>query len=119
MPWDSYPLFSRDLQLDLLLPHLLPLAVVPAEGSSLLLGLLLPGHLTEDVLIRICLTATGNSVIIRSYFMFYSCHSCFHSSTTAVLFKILNTRERKDKQASEEDGLKTSQTGDQQILAGP
>lgn len=61
-----YPLFSRDLQLDLLLPHLLPLAVVPAEGSPLLLGLLLPGHLTEDVLIRIRLTATGNSVIIRS-----------------------------------------------------
>lgn len=63
---DSYPLFSRDLQLDLLLPHLLPLAVVPAEGSSLLLGLLLPGHLAEDVLISIWLTATGNSVIIRS-----------------------------------------------------
>lgn len=66
MSRDNYPLFSRDLQLDLLLPHLLPLAVVPAEGSSLLLGLLLPGRLTEDMLIRICLTATGNSVIIRS-----------------------------------------------------
>lgn len=59
---DSYPLFSRDLQLDLLLPHLLPPAVVPAEGSSLLLGLLLPGRLTEEVLIRIRLTATGNIV---------------------------------------------------------
>lgn len=88
--WDSYPLFPRDLQLDLLLPHLLPLAVVPAEGSSLLLGLLLPGHLTEDVLIRTALTATGNSVIRRSQSMFYSC-GWFHSSTAAVSFKILNT----------------------------
>lgn len=52
MSWDSYPLFSRDFQLDLLFPHLLPLAVVPAERSSLLLGLLLPGRLAEDVVVR-------------------------------------------------------------------
>lgn len=58
---DIYPLFSRDLQLNLLFPHLLPLAVVPDEGSSLLLGLLLPGSLAEDVLIRRCLT--GNIVL--------------------------------------------------------
>lgn len=60
MWWDGYPLFSRDLQLDLLFPHLLPLAVVPAERSSLLLGLLLPGRLAEDVVIRNCLTVPGN-----------------------------------------------------------
>lgn len=63
MSRDTYPFFSRDLQLDLLFPQLLPLAVVPAEGSSLLLGLLLPNRLTEEVLIRICLTATGNIVL--------------------------------------------------------
>lgn len=56
---DRYPLFSRDLQLDLLFPHLLPLAVVPAEGSSLLLRLLLPGRLAEDMAIRIYLTVPG------------------------------------------------------------
>lgn len=54
MRWDSYPLFSRDLQLDLLLPYLLPLAVVLAEGSSFLLGLLLPSRLTENMVIKIC-----------------------------------------------------------------
>lgn len=63
MSWDSYPLFSRDLQLDLLFPHLLPLAVVPAERRSLLLGLLLPGRLAENVVIRACLTVPGNVVL--------------------------------------------------------
>lgn len=63
MSWDSYPLFSRDLQLDLLFPYLLPLAVVPAERSSLLLGLLLPDRLAEDMLIRSYLTVPGNVVL--------------------------------------------------------
>ncbi len=49
---DSYPFFARDLQLDLLLPQLLPLAVVPAERSPLLLDLLLPGRLTEDMMTK-------------------------------------------------------------------
>lgn len=49
---DSYPFFARDLQLDLLLPQLLPLAVVPAKRSSLLLDLLLPSHLIEDTVIK-------------------------------------------------------------------
>lgn len=52
---DGYPVFARDLQLDLLLPQLLPLAVVPAEGSPLLLDLLLPGRLTEDKVIKMLL----------------------------------------------------------------
>lgn len=51
---DSYPFFPGDLQLDLLLPQLLPLAVVPAEGSPLLLDLLLPGRLRENALIKTC-----------------------------------------------------------------
>lgn len=59
----SYPLFSRDLQLDLLLPHLLPLAVVPVERSPLLLGLLLPGRLAENVVITVCSTAPANVVL--------------------------------------------------------
>lgn len=63
MLWGNYPLFSRDLQLDLLLPHLLPLAVVPVERSSLLLGLLLPGRLAENVVITVCLTVPGNVVL--------------------------------------------------------
>jgi len=50
---NSYPFFARDLQLDLLLPELLPLAVVPAEGSALLMDLLLPNRLTEHK-ITIC-----------------------------------------------------------------
>lgn len=52
--WVSYPFFSRDLQLDLLLPQLLPLAVVPAERSPLLLDQLLPSRLRENTVIKIC-----------------------------------------------------------------
>lgn len=44
---DSYPFFSRDLQLDLLLPQLLPLDVVLGEGRPLLLDRLLPGRLRD------------------------------------------------------------------------
>lgn len=61
--WRSYPLFSRDLQLDLLLPHLLPLAVVPVERTSLLLGLLLPGRLAENVVITVCSTEPASVVL--------------------------------------------------------
>lgn len=49
---DSYPFFARDLQLDLLLPQLLPLAVVPAERSPLLLDLFLPSRLEDDTVIK-------------------------------------------------------------------
>lgn len=45
--WDSYPFFSGDLQLDLLLPQLLPLDVVLGERSPLLLDRLLPGRLGD------------------------------------------------------------------------
>lgn len=45
--WDSYPFFSGDLQLDLLLPQLLPLDVVLGEGSPILLDRLLPGRLRD------------------------------------------------------------------------
>lgn len=44
---DGYPFFSRDLQLDLLLPQLLPLDVVLGEGSPLLLDRLFPGPLRD------------------------------------------------------------------------
>lgn len=50
--WDSYPFFSRDLQLDLLLPQLLPLDVVLGEGSPLLLDRLLPGRLRDKVAVN-------------------------------------------------------------------
>lgn len=49
---NSYPVFARDFQLDLLFPQLFPLAVVPAEGSPLLLDLLLPSRLTENMVIK-------------------------------------------------------------------
>ena len=50
---ESYPVFAGDLQLDLLHPQLLPLGVVLGEGSPLLLHLLLPSRLTEDMIITI------------------------------------------------------------------
>lgn len=50
--WDSYPFFSRDLQLDLLLPQLLPLDVVLGEGSPLLLDRLLPGRLRDKAAVN-------------------------------------------------------------------
>lgn len=63
---DSYPFFARDLQLDLLLPQLLPLAVVPAEGSPLLLDLLLPSRLMEDMVIKIFVdTGVGVYVVLN------------------------------------------------------
>lgn len=62
--WNSYPFFSRDLQLDLLLPQLLPLAVVPAEGSPFLLELLLPSCLRENVPIKTCVdTGVGGDIV--------------------------------------------------------
>lgn len=64
--WDSYPFFSGDLQLDLLLPQLLPLAVVPAERSPFLLDLLLPSCLRENVVIKICVdTGVGGNIVLN------------------------------------------------------
>lgn len=50
---DSYPLFARDLQLDLLFPQLLPLVVVPAERRPFLLDPFLPCCLTDDTVMKI------------------------------------------------------------------
>lgn len=52
MTGDSYPFFSGDLQLDLLLPQLFPLDVVLGEGSPLLLERLLPGHLRDKAAVN-------------------------------------------------------------------
>lgn len=91
MLWDSYPLFSRDLQLDLLFPHLLPLDVEPAERSSLLLGLLLPGRLAEDVVIRIYLAVPGNVVLSKKLiYVLFTINITQVIRFSAGLFKFLN-----------------------------
>lgn len=93
MSWDRYPLFSRDLQLDLLFPHLLPLAVEPAERSSLLLGLLLPGRLAEDVVIRIYLAVPGNVVLNKKLIhVLFIINISQMIRFSAGLFKFVNIR---------------------------
>lgn len=60
--WDTYPVFAGDLQLDFLLPQLLPLAVVPGEGSPLLLDLLLPSRLRKKIFVD---TGVGGYVVLN------------------------------------------------------
>ncbi len=106
---DSYPFFARDFQLDLFLPQFLPLAVVPAEGSPLLLDLLLPGRLTRDMGIKFFVdTGVGGDIAF-----FQNLLEAFHR-----FIQVGQTRQWWESEDTE-NRLKTPERGDQRMSSSP